>query len=232
MEIIKMNEEFKISKLYPPFAANALGQILNTKTNYIRTPTVGKIGYVVVGTRQGMYYAHRIVADAWLPNPENKEQVNHKNCDKSDNRVSNLEWVTSSENSVHAFENGRLVFNGNCGEDSNLTKYSESQIREVCELLMEGCRNVDISKRTGISTAYIKNLKAKKQWKNITESYEFPVKSKLVSEATVRWICKQILLGKGNTEILHLSTSTTLTLHAIKSIRYKTSYMSISKDYF
>lgn len=48
---------------------------------------------------------HRLVAHVYLPNPDNLPQVNHKNGDKADNRVENLEWMTSRDNVMHAIEN-------------------------------------------------------------------------------------------------------------------------------
>lgn len=63
-------------------------------------------GYLRIAYGDGRYYVHRLVALTYLPNPRNCKYVNHKNGNKKDNRVENLEWVTASENWRHAIATG------------------------------------------------------------------------------------------------------------------------------
>ena len=56
--------------------------------------------------KKSKHSIHRLVASAYIPNQHNKPQVNHINGKKLDNRLENLEWVTASENGIHAYKNG------------------------------------------------------------------------------------------------------------------------------
>lgn len=99
------NEEWKIIKDFPNYEVSTLGRI--RKDNYIMKFPNDKDGYLKTALRNenGRRYfrVHRIVAETFLENPEKKPVVNHKNGKKDDNKLSNLEWCTISENTKHGF---------------------------------------------------------------------------------------------------------------------------------
>ena len=80
----------------------------HTKTARLLKPVLHRNGYQVVRINGVIRSIHRLVAEAFIPNPEGKMQVNHIDGNKQNNHVDNLEWVTAKENMTHAMQNGLL----------------------------------------------------------------------------------------------------------------------------
>lgn len=81
---------------------------LKARTLYVKDDC--RAGYMVVSFQGFVFFAHRLVAKAFIPNPENKPFINHIDNNPKNNRVDNLEWCTQAENCQHAAKQGRLSF--------------------------------------------------------------------------------------------------------------------------
>lgn len=111
------------------------GKVYNKKTGrYLKQTNIGWGGYyrVQLGTKNGSpKLVHRLVAEIYLPNPENKPEVNHIDGNKLNNHVSNLEWVTAKENAKHAASLGLK----NCFKSGNtFSKKGSENHRSVLTL--------------------------------------------------------------------------------------------------
>ena len=126
-----------------------------------------KDGYVRVSlSKKGRIKTqiHRVVAEAFIPNPENKPEVNHINGAKNDNRVENLEWCTRSENVRHAFKTGLTLYHK--GENSHRSKITEEQAREI-KYGHKGVLQKDIAEMYGLSRAAVCLIRKGWNWKHI-----------------------------------------------------------------
>lgn len=88
------------------YAVSSKGRVMNLKKNKMIKPWVSNYGYVLVNLRkngkQKKYLIHKLVAEAFIPNPYNLPQINHIDECKSNNNVTNLEWCTPSQNQRHS----------------------------------------------------------------------------------------------------------------------------------
>lgn len=105
-DVVGFEDYFKVSNT---------GKVWSKRTNKELKQHLHPHGYMhiatTIGGRSGTrhcFKVHRLVAEAFIPNPEGKPFVNHINSVRSDNALSNLEWVTAQENVDHAFEFGNL----------------------------------------------------------------------------------------------------------------------------
>lgn len=117
--------EWRIVQEYDHYEVNELGQIRHRDRRKILSPRSNPGGYQYVNFKingKGHNFAvHRIVANAFVPNPNQYPEVNHINGDKTDNRAINLEWVTSSENKIHSHQSGTRQSNGKQVEQLTLS---------------------------------------------------------------------------------------------------------------
>lgn len=107
---------------------------------------------------------HRLVANAFIPNPENKPQVNHKDGNKHNNSIDNLEWATIVENIQHAFDTG--LNQAKKGEKSHLSKLTEKEVLEI-RALGKSVSAIELGLKYGVNNQAIYKILSRQRWKHI-----------------------------------------------------------------
>lgn len=113
MEMFKDIGEIEGLEFYAGYTISSKGYVINRKgKKMVNVPNVRDTYFGVNLSTNNIskkVKIHRLVALAFISNPEGKQQVNHKDCNRQNNNVENLEWVTNKENVDHAFKMGRIV---------------------------------------------------------------------------------------------------------------------------
>lgn len=118
------------------------------------------------GNRKG-YKVHRLVAQTFIPNPDNLKEVNHKNGDKTDNRVENLEWCTRKYNLDHARKNGWIP-EAHKGESNYNHKLTEQKVYEIRKRYTEGfTSHRKLAREYGVSSTTIRGVILRWYWAHV-----------------------------------------------------------------
>lgn len=226
---------------YPTeFYISNIGTIMNIITGIIRKPYMTKNGYVEINfkVKNKLIHrlVHRLVAEYFIPNPENKPQVNHINGKKNINWVGNLEWNTPNENMEHAVRTGLLDIKGD-KHPENI--YTEDQINKVCKML-EDINNTPskISESTGVSKDMIYQIRKGNTWTHISSKYNIPKinfvtdynsQRNVYTKDQIRNVCK--LLEDKNNKASYISQVTGVSRSTVADIATGRRWNNISSKY-
>lgn len=223
------------SEKYPNYGCSEFGDVFNWKFEKPLSILVDTKDYprfrVSHDNKPANAMVHIIVADCWLLNddPAVKTEVNHKDGNKRNYSLDNLEWVSRSQNQRHAIETS-LKQKGQELYNSELT---ESEVHLICQKIQQGALVKDLAQEFQVSKDIIRKIKDGSTYFHIRCMY--PIDHKYISdfsESTVRWVCDNIVRGLGDKQIRDLSSNDKLTIIDIKRIRNKIRYRHISDEYF
>lgn len=128
--------------------------------------TFPRTGYCLVTLKNcgaKTIFIHRLVAEAFIPNPDNKPEINHKDGDKTNNQASNLEWSTRQENIDHSWETGLIK---NFGENHSHSIFTEKQILEIREN-KDNLKQRQLAELYGTTQPVISKIVNRTRWKHI-----------------------------------------------------------------
>lgn len=218
------------------YAACEDGSIISKTTKKPMKVSLDKDGYLCLslrntGTSYSKFGVHRLLMIAFNP-IENMEdlEVNHKDGNKLNNSLDNLEWVTTSENLAHARETG-------LNKTINHNSITEKQAKEIIEMLLLGYTTSEIIDRYPNTTkGLVSKIRTKSTWTHLTTDIEFPapLNTKSYSREQIEKTCKLISEGKETNEIMDLVFEKREQKYRqfISDVRNKKSHTVLSNKYF
>jgi hypothetical protein len=157
-DLYEISDLGRVKSLSREWKSGRGGGIVRIQDRYIK-PHTHELGYIYVSVRYNkktkLYFVHRLIAEAFIPNSLGKPNINHKNGAKWDNRIENLEWCTQSENVQHSFDNGFQIpsWLGKKGKNH----HSSKPIKCIENNKMYSCA-VDAAKELKINPCHISEV--------------------------------------------------------------------------
>ena len=179
--VYRMGEIWKpvtgVPNLQDWYYVSNYGRVYSRFTGLLIKPCMLNSGYLSVmlydknntGVR---LLVHRLVISTFNPIANSDDfHVNHIDGNKINNYIDNLEWVTRSENTLHAYRTGLMK----AGEANNFCKINEATVHEICKLLEQNYYPTEISRMLNLQghRTLISEIKRRKNWKHISKDYDF-----------------------------------------------------------
>ncbi|WP_083826968.1 HNH endonuclease [Paenibacillus sp. HGF7] len=136
---------------------------------WLRTASTNNSGYLFVNYNNKNHYLHRLVAHYFI-NPIPKGMVvNHKDGNKTNNHVNNLEIITYKENTRHAYDNGLMT--PLHGQENSMSKLTNIQAKNLISDILNGLTNSELALKYGLHDRYISLVRHKKRWKKLWSEF-------------------------------------------------------------
>ena len=150
------------------------GRIYSVRNDIFLKPCINNRNYLTVrlyvNKKRVQVSVHRLVGIAFLePSPNDKPDINHKDGDKRNNDISNLEWTNDSENGKHAYKIGLKDVRKLQGEQSSSAILDNNTVLEIRKLRAAGWKLRELSDRYGIHVGHISKVASGKSWKHLNE---------------------------------------------------------------
>lgn len=154
----------------------SLDRVINDRGRHLKgrvlAQSIGTSGYLHVGPsingKQPPKYIHRLVAEAFIPNPDSRPHVNHIDGNKQNNHLSNLEWATAKENSQHAWVTGLANHSGENHASSKLTEDDVRFIRKHYNPDITDFNLQALAEKFGVKKPTINKIVHRKAWKHVS----------------------------------------------------------------
>ena len=171
-DVVDYKDSYEVSNLGKVRSYRNYQWGLKDKPHIKKQVSCGRqMDYLCVNLLGKVKRVHRLVAKAFIPNPENKKYVNHIDGDKTNNHVSNLEWCTAKENTKHAYDIGLI---DNKGENCVTSKLTKKDVIEIRKTYKTGnYTQKEISEAWGVSRSQIGFIVNRKRWKHIKEEVSY-----------------------------------------------------------